>query len=49
MRSLLRHSNYYKLIKLIYNYKNKKLFKIDEIDADKILVSKKESYLKKVI
>ena len=25
-------------------YKNKKLFKIDEIDFDKILVSKKESY-----
>ena len=25
-------------------YKNKKLFKIDEIDFDKILVLKKESY-----
>ena len=25
-------------------YKNKKLFKIDNIDADKILISKKESY-----
>ena len=25
-------------------YKNKKLFKIDEIDANKILVSKKEPY-----
>ena len=25
-------------------YKSKKLFKIDEIDFDKILVSKKESY-----
>ena len=25
-------------------YKNKKLFKIDDIDVDKILVSKKESY-----
>ena len=25
-------------------YKNKKLFKIDEINFDKILVSKKESY-----
>ena len=28
-------------------YKNKKLFKIDEIDFDKILVSKKESYATK--
>ena len=25
-------------------YKNKKRFKIDDIDVDKILVSKKESY-----
>ena len=25
-------------------YKNKKLFKIDDIDVDKILVSKKEPY-----
>ena len=25
-------------------YKNKKLLKIDDIDVDKILVSKKESY-----
>ena len=25
-------------------YKNKELFKIDEIDFDKILISKKESY-----
>ena len=25
-------------------YKNKKLFKIEDIDADKMLVSKKESY-----
>ena len=25
-------------------YKNKKLFKIEDIDADKILVSKEESY-----
>ena len=25
-------------------YRNKKLFKIDDIDADKILVSKKEPY-----
>ena len=28
-------------------YKNKKLFKIEDIDIDKILVSKKESYGKK--
>ena len=28
-------------------YKNKKLFKIDDIDINKILVSKKESYGKK--
>ena len=28
-------------------YKNKKLFKIEDIDANKILVSKKESYSKK--
>ena len=29
------------------SYKNKKLFKIDNIDVNKILVSKKESYGKK--
>ena len=29
-------------------YKNKKLFKIDEIDVNKILVSKKESYGKNI-
>ena len=29
-------------------HKNKKLFKIDDIDINKILVSKKESYGKKV-
>ena len=28
-------------------YKNKKLFKIDVIDVDKILISKKESYTEK--
>ena len=28
-------------------YKNKKLFKIDDIDVNKILVSKKEPYGKK--
>ena len=28
-------------------YKNKKLFKIEDIDINKILVSKKESYDKK--
>ena len=28
-------------------YKNKKLFKIEDIDINKILVSKKESYGKK--
>ena len=28
-------------------YKNKKLFKIEDIDIDKILVSKRESYGKK--
>ena len=30
-------------------YKNKKLFKINDIDANKILVSKIESYGKRVI
>ena len=30
-------------------YKNKKLFKIEDIDINKILVSKKESYDKKKI
>ena len=29
-------------------YKTKKLFKIDDIDINKILVSKKESYGKKI-
>ena len=29
-------------------YRNKKLFNIDDIDANKILVSKKEPYHKKV-
>ena len=33
-----------KKIKKSTVYKNKKLFKIEEIDFDKILVSKKESY-----
>ena len=28
-------------------YKNKELFKIDDVDVNKILVSKKESYGKK--
>ena len=33
-----------KKIKKIEFYKNKKVFQIDNIDADKILVSKKEIY-----
>ena len=36
-----------KKINKINFYKNKKLFKIEDIDIDKILVSKKESYGKK--
>ena len=31
-------------IKKSHFYKNKKLFKIDDIDVNKILVSKKEAY-----
>ena len=37
-----------KKIKKSTFYKNKKLFKIEEIDFDKILVSKKESYGTKI-
>ena len=33
-----------KNIKKSYFYKNKKLFKIEDIDINKIFVSKKESY-----
>ena len=33
-----------KKIKKCYSYKNKKLFKIDDRDANKMLVSKKEPY-----
>ena len=33
-----------KKIKKSYFYKNKKITKIDDIDVDKILFSKKESY-----
>ena len=36
-----------KKIKKSKFYKNKKLFKIDDIDVNKILVSKKEPYGKK--
>ena len=33
-----------KKIKKCYSYKNKKLFKIDDRDANKMLLSKKEPY-----
>ena len=33
-----------KKIKISYLYKNKKIIKIDDIDVNKILVSKEESY-----
>ena len=33
-----------KKIKKSYFYKNKKVLKVDEIDVNKILVSKKETY-----
>ena len=73
MKSLLRHSNYFKKISTFLHFffspsirmsgkniifkdessnksnfdKNKKLSKIDDIDVNKILVSKKELYSKK--
>ena len=34
----------YQKIKKCHSYKNKKLFKIDDRDANKMLVSKKEPY-----
>ena len=33
-----------KKVKKSYSYKNKKVLKVDEIDVNKILVSKKETY-----
>ena len=41
------HFEMIKKIKKSNFYKNKRLSKIDEIDVDKIIVSKKECYAKK--